>query len=291
MDKKTKAKIKAMVLKLREEFEKEIEICLSRFGIYPDKEWKHPNALTYLTKDEREKRRRIAAYIKRRKDLSQAEAMREFIKEASYTWINRLIGLKCMETRGLIEEIITTRPEYGNRSKRHRDFRYKHPELASQPDDGFIPCLFEVFEEITKEIKVLFDPKDEYSLVVPRYPFLKRVIEIINTELDYDVYKDDELLGWVYQYFPTKEKDRIFEEVRTKKKKISGSDIIPVTSLYTEKYMVKFLVENSLGAFWQEMYPESNLKEKWEYFVEDPNNSTREPKPVKEIKFLDPACG
>jgi hypothetical protein len=89
----------------------------------------------------------------------------------------------------------------------------------------------------------------------------------------------------------SREKDRVFEEVRTKKKKISGSDIINVTQLYTEKYMVRFLVENSLGAMWMEMYPDSQLCNKWEYFVKDPNNSRREPKPVKEITFLDPAGG
>ncbi|GAG83666.1 unnamed protein product, partial [marine sediment metagenome] len=142
-----------------------------------------------------------------------------------------------------------------------------------------------------EEIKVLFDPKNEYSLIVPRYPVLKETIELINDSVNYDAYKEDEMLGWVYQYFQEREKDRIFEEVRTKKKKISGSDIIPVTSLYTEKYMVRFLVENSLGAMWMEMHPQSNLYKKWEYFVKDPNNTTREPKPIKEIKFLDPACG
>jgi hypothetical protein len=196
-----------------------------------------------------------------------------------------------MECRGLIEEVITTRPEYGGRSKRHRDFRDKNQDLAAQPDDALTACLFSAFEEVTEEIKVLFDPKNEYSLVIPRYPTLKKVIEKINIELDYDTYREDEFLGWVYQYFNSREKDRVFEEVRTRKKKISGSDIINVTQLYTEKYMVRFLVENSLGAMWMEMYPDSQLCNKWEYFVKDPNNSRREPKPVKEITFLDPAGG
>lgn len=171
------------------------------------------------------------------------------------------------------------------------NFRENHPDLATLPDDGFIPCLFSAFREVTEEIKVLFDPENEYSLVVPRYPFLKKTIQKINDDLDYDTYREDEFLGWVYQYFNSREKDRVFEEVRTKKKKIAGSDIINVTQLYTEKYMVRFLVENSLGAMWMEMYPDSQLCNKWEYFVKDPNNSTREPKPVQEITFLDPACG
>lgn len=293
MDKQTKTKIKNLVLALRDDLEKEMENRLDNIGIYLEKEWKDGRSLTHLSKDELENRKRVAAFIKREEKigLDQRKATSEFIKEASYTWINRLLGLKCMECRGLIDEVITTRPEYGGRSKRHRDFRDKNPDKAAQPDDALIACLFSAFEEVTEEIKVLFDPKNEYSLVIPRYPTLKKAIEKINTELDYNTFRGDEFLGWVYQYFNSREKDRVFEEVRTKKKKISGSDIINVTQLYTEKYMVRFLVENSLGAMWMEMYPDSQLCNKWEYFVKDPNNSRREPKPVKEITFLDPAGG
>jgi hypothetical protein len=293
MDKQTKTKIKKLVLALRDDLEKEIENRLDNIGIYVDKEWKDGRSLTHLKKEELENRKRVAAFIKREEKigLDQKKATSEFIKEASYTWINRLLGLKCMECRGLIDEVITIRPEYGGRSKRHRDFRDKNPDKAAQPDDALTTCLFSEFEEVTEEIKVLFDPKNEYSLVIPRYPTLKKAIEKINTELDYNTYREDEFLGWVYQYFNSREKDRVFEEVRTRKKKISGSDIINVTQLYTEKYMVRFLVENSLGAMWMEMHPDSQLCNKWEYFVKDPNNSRREPKPVKEITFLDPAGG
>jgi len=55
--------------------------------------------------------------------------------------------------------------------------------------------------------------------------------------------------------------------------------------------MVKFLVQNSLGATWMGMYPESKLAEKWEYYVKDPDRAPVEKKPVREITFLDPACG
>jgi len=293
MDKQTKTRIKNMVLSLRDDFEKEIENRLNNIGIYPDKDWKDGRSLPHLSKDELEKRKRVAAFILREEmiGLDRKKATEEFIKEASYTWINRLLGLKCLECKGLIEEVITTRPEYGSRSKHHRDFRETNPDMAAQPDDSLPSCLFSAFEEVTEEIKVLFDPDNEYSLVIPRYPLLKKAIETINSNLDYDTYRQDDFLGWVYQYFNSREKDRVFEEVRTKKKKISGSDIINVTQLYTEKYMVRFLVENSLGAMWMEMYPDSHLCERWEYFVRDPNNSTRDQKPIKEITFLDPACG
>ena len=114
----------------------------------------------------------------------------------------------------------------------------------------------------------------------------------------------------MYQYFQTEEKERVFEEVRTKKKKIEGDDIVPATSLYTERYMVDYLVQNSLGAIWMEMcpvrngdsngvYPDSkpgskrseSISENWPYFVKDQDLKPRQPRPVKSLTFLDPACG
>ena len=84
----------------------------------------------------------------------------------------------------------------------------------------------------------------------------------------------------------------MFERVRTVKgAKIAGSDIVPATQLYTEDYMVKFLVQNSLGATWMLMHPESKLCERWEYYVRDADRAPADNKPVREITFLDPACG
>ena len=85
-----------------------------------------------------------------------------------------------------------------------------------------------------------------------------------------EVFLAPDALGWAYQYWNEKEKERVFETVRNKKgAKIEGADVVPATQLYTEPYMVKFLVQNSLGALWMEMHPESKLVEDWEYFVKD----------------------
>jgi hypothetical protein len=292
MDKETKRKVKNLVLTLREKFEDDIAVVLGRYGIFADRKGERADRLTYLSKDEKRLKDRIEKIIQKEmgSGITQGEATKAYIRDTSFTHINRLIGLCCMEARGLIDETIKTRDVYSGRSLRHRNFLHAHPEYASDPEDGLVPCLKEVCAEITDEIKILFDPDSEISLVWPRYHTLKDAIALIN-QLDESVWTADDMLGWVYQYFNSKEKDRIFEEVNKRKKKIAGADIIPATQLYTEKYMVRFLVENSLGALWQEMYPESKLHESWEYFVPDPNETTRNPKPVKDITFLDPACG
>lgn len=315
MDKPAKDAIRDLVLKLRKTLEGEIERELGRYGITTERAWRKVGELPRLSDKERDQDRpRIEAAIRREQDagLSQAEAVRAFIREAAYTHMNRLLGLKCMEVRGLITQTITTRPIYSDRSQRHRDYLDEHPQAHREPDRGLVAMLQAAYAEASRHIGVVFDPESDYSLVWPRHTVLKEIIDWINA-LDEEVarkrgedpgaapsvYADDTFLGWVYQYFQEEEKKRVFSEVNKQKKKISGQDIIPATTAYTERYMVKFLVENSLGALWMEMHPASDLCDRWEYFVEDPNlqnedgtrKQGREPRPVAELTLMDPACG
>lgn len=238
--------------------------------------------------------------------------MRTFVRETAYTHMNRLLALKCLEARGLITETITTRPIYDDRSQRHHDYLNEHPQARHEPDQGLIAMLREAYAEVKRQIGVLFDPESDYGLVWPRHTILQESIARINA-LDTDtthegegepevapgIYTDASLLGWAYQYFREEEKKRVFYEIRKKKKKISGHDIVLTTTAYTERYMVRFLLENSLGALWMEMYPDSDLCQGWTYFVEDPNlrdkqgmrQRGREPRPVAELTLLDPASG
>jgi len=315
MDRAAKNTIRKLVLDLRETLEAEIDRELGRYGIYADRPWIDASDLSRLSERERDRDRpRIEATIRREREagLGQPEAVRAFIRETAYTHMNRLLGLKCMEARGLIDETITTRPIYSDRSKRHRDYLDEHPEAHHEPEQGLVAMLQQAYVEVSRHIGVVFDPESDYSIVWPRHTVLKECIGQINAvdegvagklghgpESMTSVFADDTILGWVYQYFQEKEKKRVFDDVYKKKRKISGYDIIPATTAYTERYMVQFLIENSLGALWMEMYPDSDLCDGWEYFVEDPNlqnedgtrKQGRDRCPVAELTLLDPACG
>jgi hypothetical protein len=95
------------------------------------------------------------------------------------------------------------------------------------------------------------------------------------------VFSAPDALGWAYQFWNTDTKERVFTAVRTKKgAKIEGADIIPATQLYTEPYMVRFLVQNSLGATWAAMHPNTALAERWDYFVRDADRAPLAPRPA-----------
>jgi N-6 DNA Methylase len=176
--------------------------------------------------------------------------------------------------------------------------------LCQGEDSGLVAFLREVCAEAAKELPLLFDPDSPLTLVAPSPDALQKCVRALSGEtvdltrragdradgLTDEVFREPDLLGWVYQYWNDEEKDRVFEAA-ARGKKITGADIVPATCIYTEDYMVRFLVENSLGALWAKMHPDSQLSERWPYFVRDAERPPSEAQSVADLTFLDPACG
>ena len=278
----------------------DLEQRMNQIGVWRDRQAKPLEELPWLSEVDKKTRRTVDAYIKYREEtgINRAEAVEEFICESTYTWVNRLFALRCMEARGIIDEIILKRDIYGGRSLQHNRLAISHPELCTGEDDGLYTVLFQEFQRRTHELPMLFNSMSPAIALRPSVSVTKQLISILSgLEPVNGVYASDEVFkapdafSWAYQYWNTEEKDRIFERTRTDKTKIEGKDIIPVTCLYTEPYMVKFLVQNSLGAQWSYMHPESRLFKDWEYYVRDADRTLVEGKFVREITFMDPACG
>ena len=110
-----------------------------------------------------------------------------------------------------------------------------------------------------------------------------------------------EVIGWLYQYYISEKKDEVFANVK-KGKKVQSAEIPAVTQLFTPHWIVKYMVQNSLGRLWLDSHPQSSLKAKMEYYVaQDANpaepvisqdqNPALQVKSPEEIKFCDPCCG
>ena len=118
-------------------------------------------------------------------------------------------------------------------------------------------------------------------------------LEKIVAGLPAEVFTADDALGWVYQFWQRDKK----EEVNASERKIGGADLGPVTQLFTENYMVRFLLENSLGAWWAARQPNSELVKEWDYlrFGEDgvpaAGSFKQWPGSVAEVTVMDPCCG
>jgi len=313
MDANLKRILKALSLELRHLLEGEygaagqwhtgdLERHLNALGVWRDRAPLPADELPPLTPADREARDVVDAYLALRRDagIPRDQAVAEFVRETAYTWANRLLALRCMEARELIDEVILQKPVYGGRSLEHHRLARRHPELCVGEDDGLFAVLGRAFERQARHLPLLFDPHAPAVALQPSVAALKRAVALLSgTEsvkgqeaATDEIFKAPDALGWAYQYWNTEEKDRVFERVRTQEgAKIEGADIVPATQLYTEPYMVKFLVQNSLSALWMGMYPESRLYERWEYHVRDADRAPVHLKPVREITFLDPAGG
>lgn len=280
----------------------DLEQRLAAIGVRRDRESVKADELPHLAPIDQKARQVVDAYLQLRAEagVAREEAVAEFVRETAYTWANRLLALRCMEARELIDEVILQKPAYGGRSLEHHRLAQRQPELCTGEDDGLLAVLDKVFAEQAPRLPMLFNPDAPGVALKPSAAAVKRCTALLSgTEAvpgrepaTSGIFKASDAFGWAYQYWNTDEKDRVFEKVRTVKgAKIAGADIVPATQLYTEDYMVKFLVQNSLGATWMEMHPQSKLAENWEYYVKDADRAPVNAKPVAEITFLDPACG
>ncbi len=105
-------------------------------------------------------------------------------------------------------------------------------------------------------------------------------------------WKAEETIGWVYQFFNEEEKAVVFDRLFKKKEKILSQEIPAATQLFTMRWIVRFLVENTLGRLWVQMHPDSKLVDELGYMVPLSGDVPAEPlRQAKEITLLDPACG
>jgi len=303
MESQYKSQLKSIILNLRHILEGryddagvwhpgDLEERLAALGVRRDREPLPLEQLSHLSEEDRRARQIVDAFIQShlQSGRSREEAIHEFLQESAYTWANRLIALRCMEARGLIDEIILQKECYGGRSLKHHRLARQNPELCAGEDDGLYPVLFAEFAERAEELPLLFHPDEPVIALKPGVAALKNCIQLLSAPDE--IFTAADVLGWAYQYWNTEEKDRVFEKVRTiKGAKIEKLDIIPVTQLYTEPYMVKFLVQNSLGALWMAMHPDSPLCESWAYYVRNADRAPLERKSLKWFSFLDPCVG
>lgn len=223
-----------------------------------------------------------------------------FIRESAYTWANRLLALRCMEARGLIEEVVLQKHDYGGKSLAHSRFVQHDPAAAGGEDEGLFATLLTAFELHAERLPRLFLSGAPGLALRPTLAALRRCLALLSgtqkprsaDAADDAVFSAPDALGWAYQFWNTNTKERVFEAVRTNQKtKIEGADIIPATQLYTEPYMVRFLTQNSLGATWAAMHPDTRLIQRWDYFVRDADRPSMQPRSAATLTVLDPACG
>ena len=307
-----KIKNKINTYYIDEEFEKE-----QKGEIYVLSNEKHSLS---LTNEEYQKRELL---IKRIKELS----LEQVIEEAAYTWFNRIIAIRYMEIhdylpltkdnqslgiRVLSSKDNTPDPEilkFSNLMNSDLDIDFNKEKYAELKDgnEKFKYILLLVCKKLGRVIPQVFDGITDYiDILIPDNllndtGFVTKVIK----EVPEENYKSVEIIGWLYQYYNQSEKGRVISAKKAYKK----NEIPYATQLFTPDWIVKYMVENSLGRYWVEhngdgslyssdnlypsnnLYPSSYITDNWKYFIKENIENKKDKLKPTEITFIDPCCG
>jgi hypothetical protein len=192
---------------------------------------------------------RVRALPKKEQDAGRERVQREAEKEAAYTLLHRLVLLRQMEALGL------SKPEVvkgGWNSKGYREFRDFAPALLNDETQGYATLLQLVFDELAQDLPGLFGDVGVTRLLPVPPSTLRAVVEALNQPGLDSAWGDDTTLGWVYQYWNDPEREGLDAKI-TDGGKIEPHEIASKTQMFTERYMVEWLLHNSLGVTWLAM--------------------------------------
>jgi type II restriction/modification system DNA methylase subunit YeeA len=236
-------------------------------------------------------------------------SLEDVIEEAAYTWFNRLIAIKILEkntfdpavlayvSEELSDPVLLQNAKKGILPSTDPTIvsELKQAVLESNDDELFSSLLIHYCRS-HRLLNNIFGHINDYSeLLIPQILLTKGgLLELINSEesISDEDYGEVELIGWLYQFYISDKKDEVFAGFK-KKKKARAEDIPAATQIFTPKWIVNYLVENTVGRIWLDLHPESPIRETLQYLVEPENPTQNEPiiNDVTELKVLDPAVG
>ena len=205
---------------------------------------------------------------------SISDAYEKLVEELTFTLFNRLAALKVMEAHTLHPEIVTRRESHGGRSFAHLAWLEQNPQSRSEEAEGLLPFLEEQLQKLAGDIP-LFSPQHPYHLL----PTALELLSIINAfnqvetdaQVEADIWRSDDILGWLYEsYNNSKKAAHKASGEKTEYNKVSIQ-----SQVYTPRWVVQFLVDNSLGKLYLEMYPDSEIGHKYKF-----NAPSRKPENV-----------
>ena len=269
----------------------------------------------------RQRDKLIEVIQQKEKDTDYKTAYQYVIEEVAYTWFNRLIAIRFMEVNDYLPSHIRVLSSESGKLE---------PDLVTTPFDAELPFTAEeeaqIFQlkqdnKLDEVFRILFLKQcNALNEILPalfektkNYTELLLSLSVIDQDgvvyhLIHDIPEDDfnierggqvEIIGWLYQYYNTEPKAAAF----AKNGKITKEEIPAVTQLFTPDWIVRYMVENSLGRLWVEGHPDCGLKENWKYYLEEAQQEPEVQMKLAEIrkeyaalnpediKLIDPCMG
>ncbi|MFA9187571.1 BREX-1 system adenine-specific DNA-methyltransferase PglX [Flavobacterium magnesitis] len=252
--------------------------------------------------------------------LNNKQAVQDTIEEAAYTWFNRIMAIKILEKRGYISptldyvtdlkipQIVQEAKRGQHQLKQQKYITLLQEYLLEDKEEQALGLLLTRLCNNDIVIHDVFGRIDDYTEILLPTNLLARngIIDLLNSyALEEDQYQEVELIGWLYQFYISDKKDEVFKGFKTNKK-ARPEDIPAATQIFTPKWIVKYMVENTVGKIYLDYDKNSDLKSEMKYLVEASvndqglmvneksdtiNNSPLTINNLEELTLIDPASG
>ena len=272
--------IKKFAVWARRELIERVAQRAARFGIEENKPIDEKARVIggrVLSDEEYEQRRMLIVHIRR-------DGYKQVMEEVAYTWFNRFIALRFMEVNGYLPSWVRVFSNESGAFDPQILAEALHVELYGldmekvfeleendKKEDLFKYLLITQCNDMARMLPGLFETIADYTELLFPDNLLRTgsVIEQMVTTIPEDDWKDAvQIIGWLYQYYNTEPKDEVFAGLK-KNIKISKEKIPAATQLFTPDWIVRYMVENSLGRLWVEGHPDDAMKAGWKYYLEE----------------------
>ncbi|HFT7423967.1 TPA: hypothetical protein ACGRX9_000819 [Pseudomonas aeruginosa] len=222
-------------------------------------------------------------------DMNAMQGLDRIVREQAFTVLNRLAALRMAEARGLLVESVGN----GFQAKGFQLYARLAGTGLGETGDAYRVYLFSVFDELAQDLPGLFDRYSPQGRLFPREAALLQVLNLINDADIAPLWSEDETIGWIYQYFNSKEERKAMRDASQAPR--NSRELAVRNQFFTPRYVVEFLVDNTLGRLWfNATGGETHLRDRCQYLLVKPDEAPQAATKLRDprtLKLLDPACG
>lgn len=275
---------------LEEEFTRQLQ---NDFGLDPISGTASPlESLRHINDQQRETARILRdtlAHYCAGADTDTKAGLDRIVREQAFTVLNRLAALRMAEARGLLMESVGN----GYQAKGFQLYARLAGTGLGETGDAYRVYLQSVFDELSQDLPGLFDRFSPQGRLFPREAALVQVLTLINHAEIEPLWAEDETIGWIYQYFNSKEERKAMRDASQAPR--NSRELAVRNQFFTPRYVVEFLVDNTLGRLWFNWTGgQISLRDRCQYLLVKPDEQLEPAKRLRDprtIKLLDPACG
>lgn len=315
-----KSALKTFATNARKELLKKVEAKAMKIGITEDNikkaDVESSDAIfidgRQLSKEEKTQRDKLIARINQ-------IGFKQVMEEVAYIWFNRFTALRFMEVNDYLPtgvrvlsssnpnsadpDMLNEALELDLEIELDKEYIYEL-KLNNKTEELFKYLIIKHCNDMNRFLPFMFEKIDDYTEILfpegllAKDSFIRQMTD--NENIPEDNWEKVEIIGWLYQYYISEKKDQVFADLK-KNIKITKETLPSATQLFTPNWIVKYMVENSLGRIWMESYPESPLRDNWKYYLGEAEQEEEVINQIEQIRyknvnpeeitFLDPCCG